>query len=79
MKTNPHPDTALPAPVTLSAEEFLALGAETTAFVKQVALEDGSRVYGIFSSYGQPLGFAETLAAAHATVRQNELDPVSVH
>ena len=63
---------------TLSTEDFLALGAESTAFIKAMEIE-GRHVYGIFSSFGQPLGYADTLAAAHATVRQNDLDPVSVH
>lgn len=79
MKTTPHPESAAATPAALSADDLLALGAETTAFVKLVTLEDGRRVYGIFSSFGQPLGYAESFAAAHATVRQNELEPVSVH
>ena len=78
MNTNhPTPPSERPVPA-LSTEDFLALGAESTAFVKAMEV-DGRHVYGIFSSFGQPLGYADSLAAAHATVRQNDLDPVSVH
>jgi len=79
MKANTPIDDAPRGLNVLSAEDLLALGAETTAFVKLVTLDDGRQVYGIFSSFGQALGYAETFAAAHAAVRQNELEPVSVH
>jgi len=62
----------------LTAEDFLALGAETTAFVKAVEIE-GKPAYGIFSALGHPLGYAETFATAQATVRQHDLEPYSVH
>lgn len=77
MNANTPASPTRAAPV-LSPEDFLALGAENTAFVKAMDAE-GRHVYGIFSSFGQLLGYADTLAAAHATVRQNELEPVSVH
>lgn len=68
----PHP------PGGLTAEDFLALGAETAAFVKPIQVE-GRPLYGIFSAFGQPLGYAETLAVAQVTVRQHDLEPFSVH
>ncbi len=78
MNTNAPDNHVPPAPGSLSAEDFLALGAETTAFVKAIEV-DGKPVYGIFSAFGQPLGYAESLAVAQATVRQNDLEPFSVH
>jgi hypothetical protein len=89
MKANP-PDnsdnhTARPPDISahdlaadLTVEDFLALGADSTAFVKAVEIE-GKPAYGIFSALGHPLGFAESLAVAQATVRQNDLEPFSVH
>lgn len=78
MNTNTSDNHVPPAPGNLSAEDFLALGAETTAFVRPIEV-DGKSVYGIFSAFGQPLGYAESFAVAQATVRQNDLEPFSVH
>jgi|TARA_R110002124_G_scaffold205733_1_gene372265 hypothetical protein len=78
MNTNTPDNHAPPAPGNLSAEDFLALGADTAAFVKPIEV-DGKSVYGIFSAFGQPLGYAESFAVAQATVRQNDLEPFSVH
>jgi len=78
MNTN-HPTTPGTAPPrSLTAADFLALGAETTAFVKAMEIE-GKPAYGIFSAFGQPLGYADSFALAQATVRQNDLEPFSVH
>lgn len=78
MNTN-IPDThSQPVLDALTAEDFLALGAEITAFVKPIEV-DGKSVYGIFSAFGHPLGYADSYAVAQVTVRQNDLEPVSVH
>ncbi|HBC08401.1 MAG TPA: hypothetical protein DC046_12595 [Rhodospirillaceae bacterium] len=78
MNTNTPDNQAPPAPGGLTAEDFLALGAETSAFVKAIEV-DGKPAYGIFSAFGQPLGYAESFAVAQVTVRQNDLEPFSVH
>lgn len=78
MNTNVPDTPTAPAPGGLTAEDFLALGAETTAFVKAIEV-DGKPAYGIFSAFGQPLGYSDSLAVAQATVRQNDLEPLSVH
>lgn len=78
MNTNAPDNHVPPAPGGLTAEDFLALGAETTAFVKAIEVE-GKPAYGIFSAFGQPLGYADSLAVAMAAVRQNDLEPFSVH
>lgn len=78
MNTNSPDDHVLPPPGGLTAEDFLALGADTTAFVKVIEIE-GRTAYGIFSAFGQPLGYADSFAVAQATVRQHELEPMSVH
>jgi hypothetical protein len=78
MKTDHTDDVQIPPPDGLTAEDFLALGADTTAFVKAIEIE-GKPAYGIFSAFGQPLGYAETLDLAQAAVRQNDLEPLSVH
>ncbi|MEQ8804505.1 MAG: hypothetical protein RLO05_06425 [Rhodospirillales bacterium] len=78
MNANTPDNHAPPAPGGLTAEDFLALGAETAAFVKAIEV-DGKPVYGIFSAFGHPLGYADSLAVAQVTVRQNDLEPFSVH
>lgn len=78
MNANPSDIRFEPDPSHLTAEDFLALGAETTAFVKSVEVE-GRPAYGIFSALGQPLGYADTLAVAQAAVRQHDMEPLSVH
>ena len=78
MNTNPPDNHAFPHADALSAEDFLALGADTTAFVKAIEIE-GKSAYGIFSALGEPLGYADSFAVAQATVRQYDLEPLSVH
>ncbi len=78
MNANPPDNHALTLADTLSVEDFLALGAETTAFVKAIEIE-GKSAYGIFSALGEPLGYADSFAVAQATVRQHDMEPLSVH
>lgn len=78
MNTNPTDNDLRPPEGGLTAEDFLALGAETTAFVKAMEIE-GKPAYGIFSALGQQLGYADSFDVAQAAVRQHDLEPVSVH
>lgn len=79
MNTNEPQNQDVPFPRSLSAEDFLALGAEDTAFIKPVETDEGATAYGIFSVYGQQIGVAEDFATAKAAVRQHDMQPQSVH
>ncbi|PIW26547.1 MAG: hypothetical protein COW30_14430 [Rhodospirillales bacterium CG15_BIG_FIL_POST_REV_8_21_14_020_66_15] len=78
MNTNPSDNRSVTPVSGLTVEDFLVLGADTTAFVKAIEI-DGRAAYGIFSALGQPLGYADTRAVAQVAVRQNDLEPASVH
>ncbi|HYC04015.1 MAG TPA: DUF1150 family protein [Azospirillaceae bacterium] len=62
----------------LSAQDFAAFGVNEVAFVKPV-LVNGTAAFAIHAANGQPLAVAPDLAVAFATVRQNDLEPVSLH
>lgn len=69
-RTHAHPP--------LSGQDLAALGLTEVAYVKGIVV-DGRTAYAIFAANGQPLGQAATRDVAFATVRQNDLDPVSAH
>ena len=62
----------------LSPQDFAAFGVKEVAFVKPV-LVNGAAAFAIHAANGQPLAVAPDLAVAFATVRQNDLEPVSLH
>lgn len=64
-------ETYLPA-------DFAALGLEDVAFVKPIVYE-GEALWSIHSANGEPIALATERDLAFAIVRQNNLDPVSVH
>lgn len=64
---------------TLSAPQDLALfGLETMAYIRPVTV-GGQRMHLIHAADGTPLTMVEDRALAFATIRQYEMDPVSVH
>lgn len=62
----------------MSPSDLMALGLQNIAYVKPVLIE-GEDAYAIYSADGQELGYAEGRDLAIATVRHNDLEPVSVH
>lgn len=74
------PKTRLPAPIgqDLSATDFASLGADAIAYVKPVVIS-GAHAYAIHAADGQHLMTVPNRAVAMATVRQNDLEPASVH
>jgi hypothetical protein len=62
----------------LSAAELAVLGMQHLAYVKQVSVE-GTEGYGIFAADGTQMALVGDRDLAFAVVRQNELQPVSVH
>ena len=62
----------------MSESEMMALGTDDIAFVKPVVV-NGTYAYAIYSADGEQLATAPNRAVAFATVRDNDMDPVSVH
>lgn len=63
----------------LSADEFAALGVETLAYVKPKPQENGRVRYAIHTANGDEVAVVAGRETAFATVRQNNLEPLSVH
>lgn len=62
----------------IEAKDFAALGLESIAFVKRVEIE-GETAYAVHAADGTAITVIEDREIAFATVRQNDLEPVSVH
>jgi hypothetical protein len=62
----------------ISPQEFALLGMQNVAYVKQVVVND-EPVFGIFAADGTQVALMPDRAIAFATVRQHEMEPVSVH
>jgi hypothetical protein len=75
-KTNSSSGTSLSP--NLTPADFVALGVDDVAYVKPVVV-NGARAYAIHAANGQHLAVVPNRDLALATVRQNELEPVSVH
>lgn len=63
----------------MSPRDFASLGMYQIAYVKPVTV-DGERAFAIHAADGTKMGMVPTdRDVAFATVRQNDLEPVSVH
>jgi len=62
----------------ISRQDLAVLGLHSMAYLRNVTM-DGTDGYGIFTADGTQVAFAPTRALAEAAVRENELEPVSVH
>jgi hypothetical protein len=62
----------------ISPQEFALLGMQDLAYVKRVVVND-EPAFGIFAADGTQVALLPDRAIAFATVRQHELEPVSVH
>ncbi|MBV9860444.1 MAG: DUF1150 family protein [Alphaproteobacteria bacterium] len=62
----------------ISAHEFAAFGMQHLAFVKQI-LAEGVSSYAIHAADGTQIAILPDRDIAFATVRQHDLEPVSVH
>jgi hypothetical protein len=64
---------------TMSVQDFTVLGMQDIAFIKSGKGEKGETVFTIHSADGNALAAVESRDLAFAVVRQNGLEPVSVH
>ncbi|HXA71161.1 MAG TPA: DUF1150 family protein, partial [Stellaceae bacterium] len=62
----------------ISPREFAVLGMNDLAYVKRVVVNDEPR-FAIHSADGTQLALLPNEDIAYATVRQNDLEPMSVH
>lgn len=62
----------------LSQQDFTSFGLEDLAYVKLVDVE-GQRMHAIHAADGTPLTVIQGRDLAFATVRQHEMEPMSVH
>lgn len=64
---------------TLSAAEFAELGLQNVAYIKPKALDNGRMRYAIHTADGNEVAVVAGREVALATVRQNDMEPLSVH
>jgi hypothetical protein len=62
----------------ITPKEFALLGMQDIAYIKRVALEQGSG-FAIYAADGTQVAVLADRELAFATVRQHDLEPVSVH
>ena len=62
----------------ISSREFALLGMNDMAYVKRVVVNDEPG-FAIYSADGTQLALVPNEDIAYATVRQNDLEPMSVH
>lgn len=62
----------------LSPEDFAAFGVDHLAYVKPVQV-NGVPAFAVHAADGTPLTVLPDREVASAAVRQNDLEPVSVH
>jgi len=62
----------------MSAHELAMLGVQAVAYVKPVWIE-GIERFTIHAADGTPMAMLDDRRAAFAVIRQNDLEPVSVH
>ena len=73
--TNPHPEPHTPA---MSVADFVHFGENQFAYLKPVVV-NGEDLIGVFGADGQELALFEEREIADATVRHNNMVPLSVH
>jgi hypothetical protein len=62
----------------ISPREFALLGLNDVAYVKRVVVKDEPN-FAICSADGTQLALVPNEELAYATIRQNDLEPMSVH
>ena len=62
----------------ISPQEFATLGMQAVAYIKRIT-ENDTIVFAIHAADGTQLAVLPDRDTAFATVRQNDIEPVSVH
>ena len=64
--------------VHMTAQELAVLGMQDLAYVKPVE-EDGKAAFAICAADGTKMALAASRELAFAVIRQNDMEPASVH
>ena len=62
----------------MSTRDFALLGIEGVAYVKVVQV-DGRTAFAVHAADGTPMAMLDDREIAFATIRQHDMEPVSVH
>jgi hypothetical protein len=62
----------------ITPKEFAVLGMQDLAYIKRIAVDEGS-AFAIHAADGTQVALLPDREIAFATVRQHDLEPVSVH
>ncbi|HLS69585.1 MAG TPA: DUF1150 family protein [Kiloniellales bacterium] len=62
----------------ISSADFAAIGVNEIAYVRKVESDQG-QLFGIFAADGTQLAMAASLDLAVAAIRQNDMEPMSLH
>jgi hypothetical protein len=62
----------------ISAKEFALLGMQNVAYVKRVTVNDEA-AFAIYAADGTAIAVLADRDSAIATIRQNDLEPLSLH
>jgi hypothetical protein len=62
----------------ISAKEFAILGVQDMAYIRRITITDGV-AFGVYAADGTQVAVLPDRDTAFATVRQHDLEPLSVH
>lgn len=62
----------------ISLAELAALGLQGVAYIKPMVIDDAA-AFAVFAADGTQIGALPTREAALAAMRENDLEPVSLH
>lgn len=62
----------------ISPKEFALWGIQDVAYIRPV-MDNGKQAAAIYAADGTQVAVMKTMALAEAAVRQNDLEPLSVH
>jgi hypothetical protein len=62
----------------ISTKEFALLGMQDVAYIKRITVNDGA-AFAVHAADGTQVALLPDREVAYATVRQHDLEPVSVH
>lgn len=63
---------------SISPKEFALWGIQDVAYIRSVTI-DGQRAFEVHAADGTPVAVMKSLELAQAAVRQNDLEPLSIH
>ncbi len=83
-RNEPRADKTIPldaatAARRMSASDLAQWGVNVVAYVRKVERPAGDAAFAIYAANGEPIGMAGSREVADVGLRQNDLEPVSVH